>query len=171
MQCALMALSETGRRSDALSPPAVFNGVGQMLTQDLRFALRMLWKNPGFTAVAVITLALGIGANTAIFSVVHAVILRPLPYSEPDRILELSETARGRLTTISPPNLVDWIAQNTTLAAISAYNDTTVTLTGGVEPEQLDAAPIGVELFQVRSRACSRRPGWSRPLSRSRGSA
>ena len=156
MQCALMALFETGRRSGTLSPPAVFNGVGQMLTQDLRFALRMLWKNPGFTAVAVITLALGIGANTAIFSVVHAVILRPLPYSEPDRILELSETARGRLTTISPPNLVDWIAQNTTFAAISAYNDTTVTLTGGVEPEQLDAALIGVELFQVLGLAPAR---------------
>ena len=120
-----------------------------MLMQDLRYALRMLWKHPGFTAVATITLALGIGANTAIFSVVHAVLLRPLPYNGPDRILALNETARGSVTTISPPNLMDWKAQNTTFSAIAAYEDTTVTLSGGFEPEQLDAALVGVELFEV----------------------
>jgi putative ABC transport system permease protein len=83
-----------------------------MLIQDLRFALRMLRKNPGFTAVAVLALGLGIGANTAIFSVVQAVLLRPLPYTAPDRIVELKETALGRLITIAPPNFVDWKTQS-----------------------------------------------------------
>ena len=79
--------------------------------QDLRFALRQLLKNPGFTAVAVLTLALGIGATTAIFSVVHAVLLQPLPYPEPDRLVRIHETipVRGvERVPVSVANYLDW---------------------------------------------------------------
>jgi putative ABC transport system permease protein len=120
-----------------------------MLTQDVRFAARMLWKDPGFTIVATIALALGIGASTAIFSVVHAVLVRPLPYSDPATIVEVNETARGGLMTVSPPNFLDWKADTRTFAALAAYNDLTTTLSGGFEPERLDAAVVGAEVFEV----------------------
>ena len=124
-------------------------GADPMLIQDVRFALRMLRKNPAFTVVASLALALGIGASTAIFSVVHGVLLRPLPYADQSRIVELNETAEGRLLTISPPNLIDWKAQNRSFDAIGAYNDGRTTLTGGFEPEELDAAMVGADVFKV----------------------
>src|SRR5262245_38809848 len=77
----------------------------ETLWQDLRYGARMLMKNPGFTCVAVITLTLGIGANTAIFSLVEALLLRPLPYAEPDRLVMLSEKGRNH---IPYPNFSDW---------------------------------------------------------------
>src|SRR4030095_12210188 len=101
-----------------------------MVTQDVRFAARMLWKNPGFTAVAILALALGIGANTAIFSVVQAVLLRPLPYADPRRIVELKETPLGRLQSIAPPNFADWKGQARSFESMAAYNDAAATLNG-----------------------------------------
>src|SRR4051812_279339 len=104
----------------------------------LRSAIRILLKHPAVTALAVITLALGIGVNTAIFSVVNAVILRPLPYRDPERLMSLWENVpeRGRWR-VSPANFFDWKKQNTTFEDMAAFGSSTLTLTGGGEPEQL----------------------------------
>ena len=130
-------------------PDATQSGVVPMLFQDLSFASRILQKNPGFTAVAIVALALGIGANTAIFSVIHAVLLRPLPYADPAAIVEINESAQGRATTVSPPNFLDWKAQNRTLSGIAAYQDSTMTLGGGSVAERLDAGFVGADVFAV----------------------
>src|SRR5260370_17713951 len=96
----------------------------QTLWQDLRYGLRMLGKNPGLTAVAVLTLALGVGATTAIFSAVYGVLLRPLPYPDSNRIMAVSEiTSKGRPSRIADPNFDDFPAQRRTFPAISKYNN------------------------------------------------
>ncbi|HYK20520.1 MAG TPA: hypothetical protein VEV42_07285, partial [Pyrinomonadaceae bacterium] len=106
------------------------------LLQDLNYGLRMLLKHPGVTAIAVLTLALGIGANTAIFSVVHAVLLNPLPYKEPDRLVSLWENVpnHGRWR-VAPANFFDWKKQNTVFQDVVAFGANTLTLTGDGEPE------------------------------------
>jgi len=120
-----------------------------MLFQDVRFAGRLLRKHPAFTAVAVVVLALGVGATSAMFTIVHAVMLRPLPFRDPGHVLELYETVEGSLTTLSPPNLLDWKAQNVTFSGIAAYDEGTVTLTGGFEPERVSATRVDPELFDL----------------------
>jgi putative ABC transport system permease protein len=123
--------------------------------QDLRYGTRMLIKKPGFTLVAVITLALGIGANTAIFSVVNAVLLRPLPYRDPDRIVALWSARPERATTnrpVSTPDFEDWRTQNSvfeTMAAFPAVDTTGVTLTGHGEAEQLPTAYVTEDFFTM----------------------
>src|SRR6185369_5955912 len=108
----------------------------EIVVQDVRYGIRALRKSPGFTAVAAITLALGVGANTAIFSVVNAVMLRPLPYAEADRLVRLWESneklSRAR-TSVSIPNFLDWRAQLhgfTALAAISNAGGSFTTMSG-----------------------------------------
>ena len=95
------------------------------LIQNVSYALRQLRKNPGFTAVAVITLALGIGANTAVFSVVDAVMLRPLPYDHPEQLIEAESmnTRNPQPNAISYPDFFDWRAQNRTLDHLVCYHD------------------------------------------------
>ena len=121
------------------------------LLQDLRYGVRMLLKHPGVSIVAVITLALGIGANTAIFSVVNAVLLRPLTFKNPDRVVSLWENVptHGRWRA-SPANFHDWKKQNTLFEDMSAYGGSTMSLTGdGGEPEQLVGTRVSSGYFAV----------------------
>ena len=120
--------------------------------QDLRFALRSLAKRPGFTAVAVLTLALGIGANTAIFSVVNTVLLRPLPNHDPDRLVLVYEVDarpgayedRNRVTLAT---FKDWKEQNTVFEDIGAFQMWNLTLTGDGAPQQVLAGIVGDGFF------------------------
>ena len=106
--------------------------------QDLRYAFRMLVKSPAFTAVAVLTLALGIGANTAIFTVINAVLLRPLPYPQADRLVFLSESSEQIPDmSIAMANFNDWRAQNSVFESMVAYQNNDAVLTGRGEPERL----------------------------------
>ncbi|HEV2131108.1 MAG TPA: ABC transporter permease, partial [Longimicrobiaceae bacterium] len=118
------------------------------LLQDLRYAVRTLRKTPGFTLVAVLTLALGIGANTAIFSVVSSVLLRPLPYADADRVVmvwnSLSTSERAGL---SEPELMDYRETIRSFEQVAAYRPTDVNLTGDAEPERLPAARVTANLF------------------------
>src|SRR5687768_1976796 len=106
---------------------------------DLKFAFRQLHKNPGFTIVAVLTLALGIGANTAIFSVVNAVLLKPLPYDQPGQLVQLFEAPRPQeQNAVSPGVFLDWREQSTSFEGFAAYTSVALNLTGAGEPERLN---------------------------------
>jgi putative ABC transport system permease protein len=120
------------------------------LFQDLQYGLRMLAKHKSVTAIAVLTLALGIGANTAIFSVVNAVLLNPLPYKDPDRVVSLWERVpeHGRWRA-SPANFFDWKKQNTVFEDVVAFGQGSVALTGVGEPEQLTGARVSSGYFGV----------------------
>ncbi len=120
------------------------------LWQDLRYGVRMLAKHPGFTFVAVMTLALGIGANSAIFSVVDAVLLRPLKFKDPEQLVRMWETLpQGGTGTVSPPNLKDWREQNDTLAAIAAFSTPNFNLQNQDSPERIPGASVTPEFFDV----------------------
>jgi putative ABC transport system permease protein len=109
--------------------------------RDLFFGLRLLWKHPGFTAVAVLALALGIGANTAIFSVVYATLLAPLPYREPDRIVMVWSHVNGHNNGVAAGDFLDWKRQNTTFESIAAWNGRQMSLSISNHPEQVQAEP------------------------------
>jgi putative ABC transport system permease protein len=122
--------------------------------QDLRYAARMLRKNPGFTLVAVVTLALGIGANTAIFSVVHAVLLKALPYPQADRLVMVYEDVRlptyqNKKNEPSPGNFSDWNAQNDVFESMAAYRNRSFNLTGEGEPARVEGELVTSEFFNT----------------------
>ena len=120
------------------------------LWQDLRYGLRMLGKNPGFTAVTVLTLALGIGANTAIFSLINTVLLRPLPFAEPERLVwTWGEFSGGNRASTSPPDFLDYRAQSRTLAQLAAQRFNSFNLTGSGEPERVSGAAVTANFFQA----------------------
>jgi len=119
---------------------------------DIRFALRMLHNNPGFAAVAVLTLALGIGANTALFSVIDAVLLRPLPFRDPGRLVavhcvDLRDATHGG--EISYPAFLDWRSGSHSFEAMSVWNDSSFTYTGGDKPESVPGAVVSANLFSM----------------------
>lgn len=120
--------------------------------QDLRYGLRTLRKNPGFTAVAVVALALGIGANSAIFSVVNTVLLRPLPYKDADRLMMVWEDASKRgfpRDTPAPANYIDWRDQNQVFTGMAAISDLSCNLTGTGEPERIEGRRVSASLFPL----------------------
>lgn len=123
----------------------------ETLLQDLRYAFRMLRKSPGFTAVAVLTLALGIGANTAIFSVIEAVLLRPLPFRNPDRVVQILETARNLpYVSASGEDYFDWESQNRTLEGSSITTWTqSYNASGAGEPETVSIIRTEANFFTV----------------------
>src|SRR3984893_862840 len=118
---------------------------------DLRYAFRQLIKSPGFAAVTILTLALGIGACTAIFSVVNAVLLKPLDYSDPDRIVVIRETQLPDFPefSVSPPNYLDWEKQTKSYEYLAAYSGSRVNLTGDGEPQQLVGVKAPAHYFDV----------------------
>ncbi len=122
----------------------------ESLLQDLRFALRLFLKAPSFSISAILTLALGIGATTAIFSVVYGVLLRPLPYPHPDRIVRLWEQgAAGNRMNFADPNFEDIRSQNKSLLAVAEYNSGVATVTGAIEPARLNASSVSSDFFAV----------------------
>ena len=116
--------------------------------QDIRYGLRVLGKNPGFTAIAILTLALGIGANTALFSVVNGVLLNPLPFPSPDQLLAVySKTGTFQESSISYPNFLDWQKDNHSFAALSAFRSDDYKMVGAGEPERVHIHMISAEFF------------------------
>jgi len=122
------------------------------LLQDLRYGMRCLRKSPGFTLVAVLTLALGVGANTAVFSLINAVLLRPLPYAQPDRLVLVWESAPFfgvRDSPVAPANYVDWKARSRSFAEMGALEDQSYRLTGNGTPEVVEGSEATAGLFRA----------------------
>jgi predicted permease len=118
----------------------------------MKFALRQLLKSPGFTAVALLTLALGIGANTAIFSLVNAVILRPLPFPQPEQLMLVwNNNTREKIPDdiTSWPTFNDWRTQNSTFASMAGYSSSSAALTGKGDPEQVPSTNVGDNFFET----------------------
>ena len=120
------------------------------MIQDLIYGLRWLRKNPGFTVLAVLMLAVGIGVNTAMFSVINAVLLQPLPYPEADRIVWMAESGPEIANrAVSYPNFLDWRARSQSFEAMSTFRGYSVNITGSDKPENLDARMISADYFKV----------------------
>src|SRR5262245_3642820 len=122
--------------------------------QDLRYGIRLLVKNPGFTTITVLTLALGIGINTAIFSVIHSVLLRPLPYQDPEGLVQLWEVSpqqkgSNETNSLSLPNFVDWREQNQSFEHIAAYLNRSLNLTDGEQPERVQGVVVSPSFFPL----------------------
>ena len=124
----------------------------ETLFQDVRYAIRMCLRTPGFTTVAILALALGIGANTAIFTIVNAVLIERLPYRDADRIVVVWETnARrpGRSNTVAPANFIRWGERATSFDSLAGFAETRTNLTESGEPEELVAQMVTAPYFSV----------------------
>ena len=137
--------------------------------QDLRYGVRLLGKAPAFTAVALLTLALGMGAATAIFSVVDTVLLKPLPFRDPERLLVIWEknSSQNRYKLfVAPANFLAWQEQSRTVEQMAAIQDTQVNLTGGpnghIDPEELKGERVSASLFPL----LGVQPAWGAPSGR-----
>ena len=119
------------------------------LLQDLRYAARTLLKSPGFTLIAVLTLALGIGANTAIFSVVDAALLRPYPFPEPDRLVQVHSLAHGQVAAVSPADFLDWQKMTRSFTAIAAMDRANMALSGEGPAEEVAGETVTGGFFAV----------------------
>jgi putative ABC transport system permease protein len=122
------------------------------LLQDVRYAIRTLVRTPGFAIVAIIALALGIGANTAIFTIVNAALIEPLPYKDPDRLVlvwESSARRPGRSNTVGPANYIRWRERATAFEDLSGFADIRAVITGGAEPEEVTAQLVMGGMFQI----------------------
>jgi putative ABC transport system permease protein len=132
--------------------------------RDFRLALRMLQRSPGFTAVAVLTLALGIGANTALFSVIDSVLLQPLPYHDPGSLVMVWESSSQHPNphnTVSPPNFLDWQTRNTIFSSMTYIFDERDNLTGNGDPEEIVVQEVSANFFSVLGVAPVLGPGFT----------
>ncbi len=122
----------------------------ETLLQDIRFGARMLAKNPGFTIVAVLTLALGIGANTAIFSVVKAVLLQGLPFKDPAHLVRVNESvAKGGRSPVAYPNYLDWRAQNRVFEEMAAFGECEMIIGGKDKSDRVDCEQVSDTYFPI----------------------
>ncbi|MDR3698486.1 MAG: ABC transporter permease [Candidatus Sulfopaludibacter sp.] len=138
------------------------------MTGDLGYAVRLLARSPGFAAVAICTLALAIGANTALFSVANALLLQPLPYSEPDRLVLLSSQGAGLYTRQGPlsyPRFQQVAAANRSFQAVAAFAPEALNVTGRGDPEQIPGVRVSWNFFE--SSACI--PRWAVPSPSRKG--
>src|SRR5215510_3584600 len=120
------------------------------LSQDLRYGIRMMLRHRSFTAVAILTLGLGIGANTAIFSVVNALVLRPLPFDQPERIIRMyGKFSGGKQASTSPPDFLDYRSQNSTFEEFAAFRSSSYNLTGDGDPERILGADVTTNYFRA----------------------
>src|SRR5437764_15001123 len=123
--------------------------------QDLRYGLRALRRAPTFSVAAILTLALGLGVNTVMFTVLNTVLLQPLPYSHPDRLVQIWETdsSRGELRgPVSPANFLDWQAQSSNFAQMATYESNTVVLSGGQVPKRMNVLFVSSAFFDIFDR-------------------
>src|SRR5712692_5090168 len=124
----------------------------ETLLQDLRYGARMLAKSPGFTAVAVLTLALGIGANSSIFSLINAVLLRPLPFKEPDRLVMIWESraaSNDANLPVSGHEFAGWREEASTFEDMAIFQGKGLSLTGAGDPAKIGAMSVSAEFFAV----------------------
>jgi len=123
-----------------------------LFIQNVRYGWRMLWKNPGFTVIALVTLALGIGANSALFSVIDAVLLKSLPFRDPGRLVAVRSVDPKDATMggeISYPNFLDWRSQSHSFDAMSVWNTSSFTYTDDEQPESVPGAVVSGNLFSL----------------------
>src|SRR5688572_24091606 len=130
-------------------PPPGSLGLKNSVLQDIRYAARKLARTPGFTVIAAFTLALAIGATTAIFSVIDGVLLKPLPFHDPDRVVRVTNIRGGGPMVSSTPDYMDFRAQAKSFSALAGIDNQAMNLTGGSDPERVSAARVGATFWSL----------------------